>query len=52
MLKHGDVVSIMGYVGEVIEVDNDKVLVHFGGDSLHYIQEWYDINNVVLEKEF
>lgn len=52
MLKHGDVVSIMGYVGEVIEVDNDKVLVHFGGDSLHCIQEWYDINNVVLEKEW
>lgn len=50
MLKYGDTVSIMGYVGEVIEVDNDKVLVHFGGDSLHYIQEWYDINNVVLEK--
>lgn len=49
MLKHGDVVSIMGYVGEVIEVANDKVLVHFGGDSLHNIQEWYNINNVVLE---
>ena len=52
MLKHGDVVYIMVYVGEVIEVDNDKVLVHYGGDSLHCIQEWYDINNVVLEKEF
>ena len=52
MLKHGDVVSIMGCVGEVIEVDDDKVLVHFGGDSLHCIQEWYEINNVVLEKEF
>lgn len=51
MLKHGDVVSIMGYVGEVIEVDDDKVLVHFGGDSLHCMQEWHNVNDVVLEVE-
>ena len=28
----------------------DKVLVHFGGNSLHCIQEWCNLEDVKLEK--
>ena len=28
----------------------DKVLVHFGGDSLHFSQEWYNIKDVKLKE--
>lgn len=47
----GDIVFVHGFEGEVIQVLGDKVLVHFGGDSLHCIQEWYNIEDVKLEKD-
>ena len=47
-LSFGDKVIVQGYEGEVIRVSGVMVLVHFGGDSLHFIQEWYDIKDVEL----
>ena len=49
ILNFGDRVSVNGYEGEVIRVSGDMVLVHFGGDSLHYIQEWCNIEDIKLE---
>ena len=50
-MSFGDIVFVHGFEGEVIQVLGDKVLVHFGGDSLHCIQEWYNIEDVKLEKD-
>ena len=49
-ISFGDkVVVVQGYEGEVIRVSGDMILVHFGGDSLHFIQEWYSIKDVKLK---
>ena len=37
-----------GYDGEVIETIGNEVLVHFGGDALHFVQEWYKQSDVTL----
>ena len=42
-ISFGDKVFVNGYEGEVIRVSGENVLIHFGGDSLHCIQEWYKI---------
>lgn len=47
-LKKGDMVSVHGFIGEIVEVGGDKVLVHFCGDALHFSQEWYKLNEVVI----
>ena len=49
-MSFGDIVFVHGFEGEVIQVLGDKVLVHFGGDSLHFIQEWYNIKDVKLKE--
>ena len=49
-MSFGDKVFVNGFEGEVIRVSGDKVLVHFGGNSLHCIQEWCKIEDVKLEK--
>ena len=49
VLSFGDKVVVHGYEGEVIRISGDKVLVHFGGDSLHFSQEWYNIEDVKLK---
>ncbi|MEG2306953.1 MAG: hypothetical protein RSB94_06390 [Erysipelotrichaceae bacterium] len=48
MFNKGDLVSVKGYEGEVIETGCESVLVHFGGDSLHFIQEWCKESDVTL----
>lgn len=48
-ISFGDKVIVHGYEGEVIRVSGDRVLVHFGGDALHFIQEWYNIEDVKLK---
>ena len=48
-MSFGDKVFVYGFEGEVIRVSGDKVLVHFGGNSLHRIQEWCKIEDVKLE---
>ena len=37
MFNKGDLVSVKGYEGEVIETGCESVLVHFGGDSYFFI---------------
>lgn len=48
MIEHGDVVLVNGYIGDVIEVKDNKAFIHFGGDSLHCCQEWHDLSEVLL----
>lgn len=48
-ISFGDKVVVQGYEGEVIRVSGDMVLVHFGGDSLHFVQQWYNIEDVKLK---
>jgi len=48
MFNKGDKVVVKGYDGEVIETTGDVVLVHFGGDALHFSQEWYKQSDVIL----
>ena len=43
--KHGDVVEVVGYMGEVIRVTEPYIEVMFGGEALHYCVEKYDIND-------
>lgn len=45
-INKGDIVDCSGYFGKVVEAKDDKVLIHFGGDALHYSQEWYSISDV------
>lgn len=47
-LENGDTVSVFGFEGDVITLEGGKVLVHFGGEALHFCQEWYDISDVEL----
>ena len=48
VLSFGDKVLVKGYEGEVIRISGEMVLVHFGGDSLHFSQEWCKIKDVKL----
>ena len=43
--KHGDIVDIEGYLGEVIKVTESYIEVLYGGEALHYCVEKYDIND-------
>ena len=43
--KHGDVVEVEGYLGEVIKVTESYIEVMYGGEALHYCVEKYDIND-------
>ena len=43
--KHGDVVEVEGYLGEVIKVTESYVEVLYGGEALHYCVEKYRIND-------
>ena len=49
ILSFGDKVLVEGYEGEVIRISGEMVLVHFGGDPLHFTQEWYNIKDVKLK---
>ena len=51
--KHGDVVDVEGYTGEVIEVTESYIEVLYSGEALHYCVEKYDINDtrVIVVKE-
>ena len=49
ILSFGDKVLVKGYEGEVIRISGEMVLVHFGEDSLHFTQEWYNIKDVKLK---
>ena len=48
LYKNGDEVSVFGFVGEFIKAEDGKALVHFGGEALHFCQEWYDISDLTL----
>ena len=48
ILAFGDKDLVKGYEGEVIRISGDMVLVHFGGYSLHFSQEWCNIKDVKL----
>lgn len=50
ILNFGDKVFVNGYEGEVIRVSGENVLIHFGEDSLHCIQEWCNVEDIKLEK--
>ena len=43
--KHGDMVDVEGYLGEVIKVTESYIEVLYGGEALHYCVEKYDIND-------
>ena len=43
--KHGDMVDVEGYLGEVIKVTESHIEVLYGGEALHYCVEKYDIND-------
>ena len=43
--KHGDVVEVEGYLGEVIKVTESYIEVLYGGEALHYCVEKYDIDD-------
>ena len=43
--KHGDMVEVEGYLGEVIKVTESYIEVMHGGEALHYCAEKYDIND-------
>ena len=43
--KHGDIVDIEGYLGEVIKVTESHIEVMYGGEALHYCVEKYDIDD-------
>lgn len=48
--KHGDIVEVEGYLGEVIKVTESYIEVLYGGEALHYCVEEYDIadNNIIV----
>ena len=48
MFNKGDKVIVKGYEGEVIKTMCDDVLVHFGGEALHFVQEWHKQSDVTL----
>ncbi len=43
--KHGDIVDVEGYLGEVVKVTESYIEVMYGGEALHYCVEKYDIND-------
>ena len=43
--KHGDMVEVEGYLGEVTEVTESYIEVLYGGEALHYCVEKYSIND-------
>ena len=43
--KHGDVVEVEGYMGEVIRVTEPYIEVMYGGEALHYCVEKYRIDD-------
>ena len=43
--KHGDMVEVEGYLGEVIKVTESHIEVLYGGEALHYCVEKYDIDD-------
>ena len=43
--KHGDVVEVEGYLGEVIKVTESYIEVLYGGEALHYCIEKYRIDD-------
>ena len=43
--KHGDMVEVEGYVGEVIKVTESYIEVMYGGEALHYCVEKYGIDD-------
>ena len=49
VLSFGDKVLVKGCEGEVIRISGEVVLVHFGGDSLHFSQEWCSIKDIKLK---
>ncbi len=44
--KHGDMVEVEGYLGEVTKVTESYIEVLYGGEALHYCIEKYDINDI------
>lgn len=50
-LENGDTVSVFGFEGDFITLKGGKALVHFGGEALHFCQEWYDIDDVKLVRK-
>ena len=51
-LENGDIVSVFGFEGDFITLKEGKALVHFGGEALHFCQEWYDICDVELIRKY
>lgn len=51
-LENGDIVSVFGFEGNFITLKQGKALVHFGGEALHFCQEWYDICYVELIRKY
>ena len=51
--KHGDMVEVEGYSGEVIKVTESYIEVMYGGEALHYCIEKYGIDDerVIVVKE-
>ena len=43
--KHGDVVEVEGYLGEVIKVTESYIEVLYGGEALHYCIDKYYIED-------
>lgn len=43
--KHGDMVEVEGYIGEVIKVTESYIEVLYGGEALHYYVEKYGIDD-------
>ena len=48
MFNKGDKVIVKGYYGEVIKTMGNEVLVHFGGEALHFVQECHKQSDVTL----
>ena len=51
--KHGDMVDVKDYLGEVIKVTESYIEVLYGGEALHYCIEKYsnDDERVIVVKE-
>ena len=51
--KHGDMVEVEGYLGEVIKVTESYIEVLYGGEALHCCVEKYSIDDerVIVVKE-
>ena len=51
--KHGDMVEVEGYTGEVIKVTESYIEVLYGGEALHYCVEKYSLDDksITVAKE-